>query len=203
MLERISSIDQATPAPELVREMSIAGFELGWGNTAGRIAESMQILFDLLNDGPMTRCWSPSYGGSPCRSFSRIAIISPTRLVRAGQGARQARHGRAGHLHSRPGPRPRAPSGRVDQAYGDRRPAAHRRDNAPDPGGGRHHLHVRLEKIYHTENAWILRVPFRERDLSVAPGWISRFHVWPYLERFAGDAITELTGEFEGRRTSL
>lgn len=198
MLERISSIDPATPAPDLVREMSIAGFEPGWGNTAGRIAESMQILFDLLNE-PDDTLLESFIRRVPMPLISRIAIISP--------------HG--WFAQDRVLGRPDT-GGQViyilDQVRAlERHLAESIRLTGIDvrphiivitrliPEAGDTTCNVRLEKIYHTENAWILRVPFRERDLSVAPGWISRFHVWPYLERFAGDAITELTGEFEGR----
>ena len=43
----------------------------------------------------------------------------------------------------------------------------------------------KLEKIHGTQNAWILRIPFRDQDFNVIPHWISRFHIWPYLEQFA------------------
>ncbi len=45
-----------------------------------------------------------------------------------------------------------------------------------------------VEKIEGTHNARILRVPFRDSNGEIVPNWISRFQVWPYLERFASDA---------------
>lgn len=57
----------------------------------------------------------------------------------------------------------------------------------------------RLEKIFNTDNGWILRVPFRDSQFNVVKNWVSRFKVWPYLETFAEDASTELLCEFEGR----
>ncbi|WP_293030997.1 sucrose synthase, partial [Moorena sp. SIO3I8] len=57
----------------------------------------------------------------------------------------------------------------------------------------------RLEKVNGTENAWILRVPFREFNPKVTQDWISRFEIWPYLETYAIDAEKELLGEFQGR----
>src|SRR5690606_11068953 len=45
----------------------------------------------------------------------------------------------------------------------------------------------------------ILRVPFREADGEVVRPWISRFRIWPYLERFALDAERELRAELGGR----
>ena len=44
---------------------------------------------------------------------------------------------------------------------------------------------IRLEKIFDTNNVWILRVPFKSDDKTSAENWISRFEVWPYLEQFA------------------
>jgi len=57
----------------------------------------------------------------------------------------------------------------------------------------------RLEPIAKTHNARILRVPFRSRSGEVVPHWISRFHVWPYLERFTVEAEKELFVELDGR----
>jgi sucrose synthase len=57
----------------------------------------------------------------------------------------------------------------------------------------------RLEPIAGTRNAAILRVPFRNAAGEVLPHWISRFHIWPYLERYALDAERELLAELGGR----
>lgn len=42
----------------------------------------------------------------------------------------------------------------------------------------------RLEKVSGTQHASILRVPFRT-DKGIVRQWISRFDVWPYLEKFS------------------
>lgn len=42
----------------------------------------------------------------------------------------------------------------------------------------------RLEKISGCEHSHILRVPFRTEH-GILRQWISRFDVWPYLEKFA------------------
>lgn len=59
--------------------------------------------------------------------------------------------------------------------------------------------HERLEPILGTENAVILRVPFRNDTGEVVPYWISRFAIWPYLERFAVDVEREMLGYLGGR----
>ncbi|MDH3329932.1 MAG: glycosyltransferase, partial [Desulfobulbaceae bacterium] len=56
-----------------------------------------------------------------------------------------------------------------------------------------------IENISSTCNSYILRVPFRSEDGGVIPQWISRFEIWPHLERFAEDASKELLAELDGR----
>ncbi|ADE16950.1 sucrose synthase [Nitrosococcus halophilus Nc 4] len=56
----------------------------------------------------------------------------------------------------------------------------------------------RLEAIVGTENAAILRVPFRSAAGEALPYWLSRFEVWPYLERYAMDVEREILAELEG-----
>ena len=57
----------------------------------------------------------------------------------------------------------------------------------------------RLERIEGTEHARILRVPFRDADGEVLRPWVSRFDIYPYLERFAEEAGVALVKEM-GRK---
>ncbi len=59
--------------------------------------------------------------------------------------------------------------------------------------------YMRLEKVLNTENAWILRVPFQDSNPQVTQNWISKFEIWPYLETFAIDAERELLAQFSGK----
>ncbi|MEA5618821.1 sucrose synthase [Cronbergia sp. UHCC 0137] len=56
-----------------------------------------------------------------------------------------------------------------------------------------------LEKLDNTENAWILRVPFRGFNPEITDNWISKFEIWPYLETFTIDAEKELLTQFKGK----
>jgi len=67
----------------------------------------------------------------------------------------------------------------------------------PDCGGTS--CNERIERIIGTENACILRVPFRNERGEVIPHWISRFDIWPYLEQFSQDVASELIVELGGR----
>ncbi|MEH2287111.1 sucrose synthase [Nostoc sp.] len=56
---------------------------------------------------------------------------------------------------------------------------------------------LRIEKVQDTENAWILRVPFGEFNPEITNNWISKYEIWPYLEQFALDAEKELLAQFQ------
>jgi len=58
-------------------------------------------------------------------------------------------------------------------------------------------VNQRLERVSGTQHTYILRVPF-QNEKGVLRKWISRFDVWPYLERFAEDAISEIVAELQG-----
>ncbi|KAK2965202.1 hypothetical protein RJ640_019957 [Escallonia rubra] len=55
----------------------------------------------------------------------------------------------------------------------------------------------RLERVSGTEHTHILRVPFKT-EKGILRKWISRFDVWPYLEKFAEDAAGEIVAELQG-----
>ncbi|MBW4538922.1 MAG: sucrose synthase [Myxacorys chilensis ATA2-1-KO14] len=62
---------------------------------------------------------------------------------------------------------------------------------------------MRVEPVDGTQNAWILRVPFREFNPTVTDNWISKFEISPYLESFAIDAEPELVKHLGGRPNLL
>ncbi|MEJ2652548.1 MAG: sucrose synthase [Gammaproteobacteria bacterium] len=57
----------------------------------------------------------------------------------------------------------------------------------------------RLEDIAGTSNAAVLRVPFRGPNDEVIPQWVSRFEIWPYLERFSIEVEKEVLAELGAR----
>lgn len=42
-----------------------------------------------------------------------------------------------------------------------------------------------LEPIFNTKHSNILRVPFKTEDGDILKQWVSRFDIYPYLERYA------------------
>ena len=52
-----------------------------------------------------------------------------------------------------------------------------------------------VEHIAGTSNARILRIPFRNSNGEIVQHWISRFEIWPYLERYATEVEREIVAE--------
>jgi sucrose synthase len=172
------------------------GFEPGWGNNVARVRESMQLLLDIL-EAPSPGALEHFLGRVPM-IFS-LAILSP--------------HGYFGQSNvlGRPDT-----GGQVvyilDQVRALEREMRRRLHEQgitiepqivvitrqiPQAEGTT--CDERIEPIAGTEHARILRVPFRDANGGVVPHWISRFEIWPYLERFASEVERELMAELGGR----
>jgi len=70
------------------------------------------------------------------------------------------------------------------------------------PNAGDTTCNQQVENVHGTDNVQILRIPFRDKHGNVLADWISRFEVWPYLERFAAEAEGEVLSRL-GRRPDL
>jgi len=55
------------------------------------------------------------------------------------------------------------------------------------------------ELINGTDNCHIVRVPFRDENGEVVRHWISRFRIWPYLERFSTEVEQTIKAKLHGR----
>ncbi|UCF30515.1 MAG: sucrose synthase [bacterium] len=197
VLEKMRTMDAETPFREVEAVLAEEGFEAGWGDTVGRIADTMGILLDLIHE-PDDQLLEDFISRVPIPLISRIAIISP--------------HGWFGQTNTFGKP---DTGGQViyilDQVRVlERHLRKLLRSSGLDvepqilvltrliPEAGGTTCDQRLEKIFNTDNCWILRVPFRDERFNIIKHWISRFQVWPYLENFAEDAAHELVGMFQG-----
>lgn len=198
-LNFVSGLPVDRPYEEFRFELQSMGFEPGWGNTAGRVRETLEILDELID--------SPDDGVLEA-FLSRIPMIF--RIVLVSVHGWFAQEGVLGRPDT---------GGQVvyvlDQArslekqlqeditlagldsIGVRPKVIILSRLIPNSDGTR--CNERLEKVHSTDNAWILRVPFREFNPNVTQNWISRFEIWPYLETYAIDAEKELYAEFQGR----
>jgi sucrose synthase len=178
--------------PDVEPELLGLGFEPGWGRTVTRINETLKLLQDLL-EAPGPRLLENFLARIPM--IFNVAIMSPHgyfaqsdvmglpdtggQVVYILDQVRALEHEMRGRLH--------------EQGV----------DYEPQilvvtrliPEAGRTTCNERLEPISGTESARILRVPFRNASGEIIPQWISRFEVWPYLERFALEAQREIVAE--------
>ncbi|MGD2047648.1 MAG: sucrose synthase, partial [Gemmatimonadota bacterium] len=181
---------------ERLHELRSLGFEPGWGGTPDRIAETMELLSDIL-EAP-----SPS---NLERFLARIPMIYSIVIV--------SPHGYFGQSNVLGKP---DTGGQVvyilDQVRAlERAMRESIREQGLSiepqivvltrliPDAGDTTCNMRIEPIIGTENSRILRVPFRDRKGEIMPAWISRFDVWPYLERFTVEAEREVLAEIGSR----
>lgn len=195
----LADLQSDQPYEEFRYELQELGFEPGWGNTASRVKETLEILDELID--------SPDDGVLEA-FLSRIPMIFKIVLVSVhGWFAQEGVLGRPDT------------GGQVVYVLDQARSLEKQLEKditlagldsfeikpkvivltrlIPNSDGTR--CNERSEKINGTENAWILRVPFREFNPNVTQNWISRFEIWPYLETYAIDAEKELYKEFQGR----
>jgi sucrose synthase len=174
------------------QELQDLGFEAGWGRTVAQTTDSMSLLLDIL-EAPDPKDLEKFLGRIPM-IFS-LAIISP--------------HGYFGQANVLGKP---DTGGQIvyilDQVHAleqEMRQQVYEQglDIEPEiiiitrliPEAEDTTCDQRIEEVVGCQNVRILRVPFRNDAGEVVPHWISRFKLWPYLERFAVEAEKELLAE--------
>jgi sucrose synthase len=175
------------------------GFEPGWGRRVDRIIDSFSLLADILE--------APDHGALE-QFFSRIPMIFNVVIL--------SPHGYFGQENVLGLP---DTGGQVvyilDQVRAlekEMRARIHEQglDIEPRiiiltrllPEAGDTTCNQPEEKVSGTENVTIVRLPFRTKEGAVIPQWISRFEIWPYLERYAREAEGEVMARL-GRRPDL
>jgi sucrose synthase len=171
------------------------GFEPGWGRTAAQTAEMMNLLLEVL-ENPVPRQLEELLARIPM--ISKLAILSPHGYF--GQSGVLGLPDTGGQIVYI-----------LDQVRAlERQMRQDLYNQGLDispvivvvtrliPDAGETSCNIRKEPIAGTESAFILRVPFRNNSGEIVRPWISRFKVWPYLERFARDVEQELLGEIQG-----
>jgi len=192
----LSALPPETPWADFSQQLSGLGFEPGWGCDADRVRQTMQLLLDILE--------APSPDGleaflARVPMIFSICILSPHGWF--GQDQVLGRPDTGGQVVYI-----------LDQVRAleeemRRNLALQGLDLDPQivvvtrliPESEGTTCNQRLEPIIGTEHARILRVPFRQAGGEVVPHWISRFDLWPFLERFASETEREVLAELHGR----
>ncbi|MBU0479912.1 MAG: sucrose synthase [Proteobacteria bacterium] len=198
-MEFLANQPGAATWQEVSTRLQPMGFEPGWGRRVDRIIDSFSLLADILE--------APDHGSLE-QFFSRIPMIFNVVIL--------SPHGYFGQENVLGLP---DTGGQVvyilDQVRAlekEMRCRIHEQglDIEPQiiiltrllPEAGDTTCNLPEELVSGTRNVKIVRIPFRTRDGSIIPQWISRFEVWPYLERFSLEAEREVLARL-GRRPDL
>ena len=192
----LSTQPQDTHWKNVDATMKSLGFEPGWGKDVTTIRETLHLLSDLL-EAPEPVVLGHFLGRIPM--IYNLAILSPHGFF--GQSNVLGRPDTGGQVVYI-----------LDQVRAlekEMRKRLHEQglDIEPQilvvtrliPESEGTSCDQRIEPITGTENARILRIPFRQESGEIVRHWISRFRIWPYLERFAEDAAQEIVAELQSR----
>jgi sucrose synthase len=198
-LEMLDDRSPETPYSIFQAELQSLGFDPGWGNTADRVRETLELLHHLIHN-PEPAVLEMFVSRIP--AIFNIALVSIHGWV--------AQEGAIDHPET---------TGQViyvlEQAYSlEQRlwedvqlAGLEHLDIQPNvviltrliPNCEGTHCDLPKEKINGTRNAWILRIPFQSTDPQLTQNWMPKSQIWPYLEAFALDAEAALLNHFPGR----
>ena len=195
----VGDISEEEPYDRFRLVLQMMGFEAGWGNTATRVEETLGILDELI-DSPDPQTLEAFISRIPM--IFKIVLVSPHGwFAQEGVLGRPDTGGQVVYVLDQAKSLEKQLQEDIHLAgldsLGVKPKVIILTRLIPNSDGTR--CNQRLEKVHGTENAWILRVPFREFNPKLTQNWISRFEIWPYLETYAIDAEKELLAEFHGK----
>ncbi|CAL0322302.1 unnamed protein product [Lupinus luteus] len=191
----VSAFHKDTPYQNFEDRLREWGFDKGWGNTAERVKETMRLLSEVLEAADPVKLES---------LFSRLPNMFNVVIFSI--------HGYFGQADVLGLP---DTGGQVvyilDQVRALEEELLHKIELQglnvkpqilvatrliPDAKGTK--CNQELEPIINTKHSHILRIPFWTEN-GVLRQWVSRFDIYPYLERYAQDASTKILELMEGK----
>jgi sucrose synthase len=191
----LDTFPEDTPWQTVAEPLNGLGFAPGWGNHVKRVVDTMSLLVDIL-EAASPQILENFLARIPM--ISKLLILSP--------------HGYFGQNNVLGMP---DTGGQVvyilDQVRALEREMSERLIlqgivaqpkilicTRLIPDAGETLCNQPLEKVHGTQNSWIVRVPFRKENGEIIRHWISRFEIWPYLEKFAHDIEREALAQLSG-----
>ncbi|PNT09288.2 hypothetical protein POPTR_012G037200v4 [Populus trichocarpa] len=191
----VSAFPKDTPYQDFQQRLRELGFETGWGDTAERVKETMRLLSESLQ-APYPMKLQLLFSRIP--NMFNIVIFSPHGYF--GQSDVLGLPDTGGQVvyildqvraleeelllkikHQGLGVKPRILV--VTRLI-------------PNAGGTK--CNQEVEPIFGTQHSHIVRVPFKT-EKGVLPQWVSRFDVYPYLERFSQDAADKVLEHMDSK----
>jgi sucrose synthase len=181
-----------TPWQDVAKRMRGLGLEAGWGKNAARIGESLQLFQDLL-EAPSSNLLEELLARIPM--IFNVVVLSPHGyFAQSNVMGLPDTGGQVVYILDQVRALEREMRARLDEQGVDYQPQILVVTRLI-PEAGLTTCNERIESISGTENARILRVPFRTETGEILQPWVSRFKVWPFLEQFAVEAEGAIVGE--------
>ncbi|XP_039166001.1 sucrose synthase [Eucalyptus grandis] len=189
----LNLLQPETPFSEFEHMLQEIGLEQGWGDTAERVLDMIQLLLDLLmvpNPGALEK-----FLGRIPMVFDVVTVSPHGYFAQDNVLGHPDTGGQVVYILDQVRALETEMLRRLKQQGLDITPRILIITRLlPDAAGTT--CGQRLEKVFGTEHSHILRIPFRNEN-GIVREWISRFEVWPYLERFTEDVAKELNGELQ------
>jgi len=192
--EALSKLPEDAPFSSFAHKLQELGLEKGWGNTAGRVLQTIKMLQDLLQ-APDPDTLEQFLARIPM-VFS-VVIVSPHGYFgQAGVLGLPDTGGQIVYILDQVRALENEMLENLELQGLDFKPQVLILTRLiPNAIGTT--CNQRLENITGTKHSRILRVPFRHKG-NILNNWISRFDVYPYLETFAQDSTHEILAELSG-----
>ncbi|KHN24168.1 sucrose synthase 5-like [Glycine soja] len=191
----LSALPKDAPYQDFEPKLKEWGFERGWGDTAGRVKETMGTLSEILQApdavnlekffsrvptifnvvifsihgyfGQADVLGLPDTGGQVVYILDQVRALEAELLLRIKQQGLNVK------------PQILVVTRLIPDAQGTK-------------------CNQELEPIIDTKHSNILRVPFHT-DKGILRQWVSRFDIYPYLERFTKDATVKILNLMDGK----
>nr|CAA57881.1 sucrose synthase [Oxybasis rubra] len=192
--EFLATLPADTPYSEFDHKFQEIGLERGWGDTAERVMDMIQLLLDLL-EAPDS-CTLEKFLGRIPMVFN-VVILSPHGyFAQANVLGYPDTGGQVVYILDQVRALENEMLQRIKQQGLDIIPRILIVSRLlPDAVGTT--CGQRLEKVFGTEHSHILRSLQTEK--GIVRRWISRFEVWPYLETYTEDVANEIAGELQAK----
>ena len=193
--EHLSKLPKSTPYAEFEHKFQEMGLEKGWGDNAERVSDMIHLLLEILQ-APDPSTLETFLGRIPM--VFNVVILSPHGYFgQANVLGMPDTGGQVVYILDQVRALENEMLLRIKQQGLDITPEILVVTRLiPDAQGTT--CNQRIEKISGSQHSRILRVPFRTEN-GILRSWVSRFDVWPYLERFSEDASNEITAELQGQ----
>jgi len=181
---------------DIENEMGQLGFEPGWGRKLGYVKEFLSLLRDVLT-APEPNVLEKFLDRIPM--IFNLVVLSPHGFFgQAGVFGKPDTGGQVVYILDQVKALENELKKRLDEKGLDITPKILVVSRLlPEAEGTT--CDQEEELIRGTDNCYIIRVPFRDENGEIVRHWISRFRIWPYLERFSTEAQNVILSKLEGR----